>query len=204
MAPYLTADGEDLLLSWLEPSYRLLVARLHEGSWSAPVVIAEGEDFFANWADVPKVAVAGDGTLWAHWLAKLGEGTYAYGIFLARSGDGGVTWEPRGTLHADRTPTEHGFVAYAPEGDGLRAVWLDGRAMVDDGPMALRTALLGEGTGASEILDARVCECCSAELAAPSAGAVAFYRDRSLDEVRDVSVARRLAAGWTRTREPAR
>ena len=197
MAPYLIADGEDLLLSWLEPSYRLLVARLHEGSWSVPAVIAEGDDFFANWADVPKVAIAGDGTLWAHWLAKLGEGTYAYGIFLARSEDGGVTWEPRGTLHADRTPTEHGFVAYAPEGDGLRAVWLDGRAMVDDGPMALRTALVGEGTESSEILDSRVCECCPAELAAPSSGAVAFYRDRSLGEVRDIGTTRRTAAGWT-------
>jgi hypothetical protein len=197
MAPYLAADGEDLLLSWLEPSYRLLVARLHEGAWSAPAVIAEGSDFFANWADVPKVAVAGDGTMWAHWLAKLGEETYAYGIFLASSGDGGVTWQPRGTLHDDRTPTEHGFVAYAPEGDGLRAVWLDGRAMLDDGPMALRSTVLGENMAPSEVLDDRVCECCPAELAATPAGAVAFYRDRSPDEVRDMGVVRLSAAGWT-------
>ncbi len=197
MAPHLVADGGDLLLSWLEPSYRLLVSRLHDGAWSAPAVVAEGTNFFANWADVPKVAVAGDGTLWAHWLAKLGEGTYAYGIFLARSTDGGTTWQPRGTLHDDGTETEHGFVAYAPEGVGLRAVWLDGRAMLDEGPMALRSAWLSESVGPAEILDARVCECCSAELAATSEGAVAFYRDRSLDEVRDVGVTRRGATGWT-------
>jgi len=201
MAPSLVADGEDLLLSWLEPgvemAHRFLVARLHAGRWSEPAAIAEGNDFFANWADVPKVGVAGDGVLWAHWLAKIGGDTYAYGIFLARSTDGGASWQPMGTLHDDAVPAEHGFVAYAPAGEALRAVWLDGRAMVDGGAMSLRTAVLGETVGPSVVLDDRVCECCPAELVEPASGAVAFYRDRSLEEVRNIAVTRLEDESWT-------
>jgi len=196
MAPFLAVDGEDLLLSWLEPGHRFLMSRLHAGRWSEPVAIAEGPDFFANWADVPKVAVAADGTLWAHWLAKIGEDTYAYGIFLARSLDGGASWEPMGTLHDDDSPTEHGFVAWAPEGTGLRAVWLDGREMLDGGPMALRTAHVGAEVGPAEVLDDRVCECCPTALTVPASGPLALYRDRSEDEIRNIAVARGSADGW--------
>lgn len=201
MAPYLAAAGEDLLMSWLEPGHRFLVSRLHDGSWSEPVVVAQGDDFFANWADVPKVAVAGDGTLWAHWLAKLGAGTYAYGIFLARSADGGASWQPMGLLHHDdRSPTEHGFVAYAPEGDGLRAVWLDGREMEQGGPMTVRSARLDETVGASQVIDPRVCECCPTALAATARGALAIYRDRSSEEVRNMGVSRFDGGDWSAPR----
>ena len=200
MAPYLVADGADLLASWLEPTtaggHRFVVSRLHDERWSAPVVIAQGDDFFANWADVPKVGVAGDGTLWAHWLAKLGDETYAYGIFLARSDDGGASWSPQGLLHDDTTPAEHGFVAYAAEGDALRAVWLDGREMPAGSPMGLRTALLADGVGPSTVLDDRVCECCPTELTRASGGVLTFYRDRGDDETRNIGLAQRSADGW--------
>lgn len=197
MAPHLAVDGDDLLLSWLEPGHRFLVSRLHAGSWSPPALIAQGEDFFANWADVPKVGVAGDGTLWAHWLAKTGAETYAYGIFLARSADGGATWQPQGTLHDDATLTEHGFVAYAAEGPGLRAVWLDGREMAHDGPMTVRSARLDEGVGPATVIDERVCECCPTALAATRRGAVALYRDRATDEVRNIGVSRLEGDTWS-------
>lgn len=205
MAPHISIDREELLLSWLEPGttstpdsgHRFLMSRLKADQWSEPVVIAEGEDFFANWADVPKIGVAGDGTLWAHWLAKIGEGTYAYGIFLARSADGGRSWERMGTLHDDETPTEHGFVAYAPEGDELRAIWLDGRGMVNEEPMTLRTAVLGKMIGPSEVLDDRVCECCPPDLTNGLGGPVAFYRDRTADEVRDIGVVRPRDGSWS-------
>ncbi len=203
MAPHLEVDGDDLLLSWLEPrgdaGHRFLFSRRSAAgaAWSAPVTIAEGDDFFANWADVPKVAVAGDGTLWAHWLAKIGDGAYAYGIFLARSADGGATWIAEGMLHDDRSPTEHGFVAWAAEGEGVRAVWLDGREMADGGAMAVRTAMLDDGVGEATVIDPRVCECCPTELVATPDGAVAFYRDRSEEEVRDVAWSRLEGAAWS-------
>lgn len=205
MAPSLTPTAAGLLLTWLEPApvspdakgkHALRISRFKDGRWSAPVTIAAGDDFFANWADFPAVAQAPDGSLTAHWLAKTGSGTYAYGIFLARSTDGGATWTPAGLLHSDRLPAEHGFVSWLPEGQGLRAVWLDGRETVKEGPMALRTGLAGKPE-TEEVLDARVCDCCQTDAALAADGPVVAYRDRSDGEVRDIYVLRKTASGWS-------
>jgi len=201
LAPNLTLAGGDLVLSWLElvaeNRHRLLISRFDGAGWREPVVVAEGERFFANWADLPAVAESGDGSLVAHWLAKTAEDTYAYSIFLARSVDGGASWAELGRLNDDDTPTEHGFVSYAAEGDRLRAFWLDGRDMEEGSAMSLRTALIGETVGATELLDTRVCECCSTDAAGGGDGAVVVYRDRADDETRDISVVRRRGAGWS-------
>jgi hypothetical protein len=201
MAPSLTPSGDGLLLTWLEPAppkaHALRVSRFKDGRWSAPVTIAAGDDFFANWADFPAVASAPDGSLTAHWLARTGSETYAYGIFLARSTDGGATWAPAGLLHSDRLPTEHGFVSWIPEGRGLRAVWLDGREMPKEGPMTLRTGLVTAKPESEELLDARVCDCCQTDAALTADGPIVAYRDRSDKEVRDIYVIRKTAAGWS-------
>jgi len=193
-APWLAVARPGLLLSWLEPlaegGHRFVVSRRSATAWSDPVEVARGDDFFANWADVPGLGVAGDGALLAHWLVKTGAQTYAYSIMLARSTDGGASWDELGPLHDDGTPTEHGFVSWAPEGEAARAVWLDGRAMAEGGPMSLRTARVDTAVGPATVLDDRVCECCSTDLAVASDGALAVYRDRSAGEVRDIALAR--------------
>jgi len=193
-APWLAEARPDLLLSWLEPlgegGHRFVVSRRSGAEWSEPVEIARGDDFFANWADVPGLGVAGDGALLAHWLVKTGAETYAYSIMLARSTDGGASWKELGPLHDDGTSTEHGFVSWAPEGEAARAVWLDGRAMAEGGAMSLRTALVGAAVGPATVLDDRVCECCATDLAVGTDGALAVYRDRSAGEVRDIALAR--------------
>jgi hypothetical protein len=163
-----------------------------------PGPIAAGDDFFANWADLPGVVAAADGSLTAHWLAKTGEETYAYSIFLARSTDGGVSWTPLGRLNDDDTPTEHGFVSYVAADDGVRAFWLDGRAMAEGGPMSLRTAVITDQVGPDEVLDERVCECCSTDAAMTSTGPVVVARDRSESEIRDISIVRRVDGDWSR------
>lgn len=203
MAPSLTPAADGLLLTWIEPGpgpkaagHALRVSRFRNGRWSTPVTIAAGADFFANWADFPAAAQAPDGSLTAHWLAKTGSGTYAYGIFLARSTDGGATWSPAGLLHSDRIPAEHGFVSWVPEGTGLRAVWLDGRETVKQGPMTLRTGLAGKA-GSEKVLDARVCDCCQTDAALTADGPIVAFRDRSDKEIRDIYVVRKTAAGWS-------
>jgi hypothetical protein len=167
--------------------------------WTPPVTIAAGTDFFANWADFPAVAEAADGSLVAHWLAKTGGDTYAYGIHLARSTDGGATWKAIGLLHDDGIPAEHGFVSFVPEGQGLRAFWLDGRDTPGGGAMALRTAVISAAAtvGRSEVIDRRVCDCCQTGAAVGAAGPVVVYRDRSDAEIRDMSIVRRLDMGWS-------
>jgi hypothetical protein len=203
-APNLAVTGDQVVHTWLEKvdvgeggvGHRLVFSRLAD-TWTEPVVIAEGDDFFANWADLPGVVAAADGNLTAHWLAKTGEETYAYSIYLARSTDGGVSWTPLGRLNNDDTPTEHGFVSYVADGDGVRAFWLDGRGMVEGGPMSLRTAVIAGQVGADEVLDERVCECCSTGSAVTSAGPVVVFRDRSESETRDISIVRWADGGWS-------
>lgn len=202
MAPALVASGDDWLLSWLEPApspatgHRLRFARWHDGAWTAPVDLPVGADLFVNWADTPEIGVAGNGDLWVAWLARSAEGRYDYDVELARSTDGGATFERRGRLNDDGAAAEHGFVSFAAEGRGLRAFWLDGRATPDGGPMSLRTALLGGASvGPSEAVDERVCDCCSTAAAPVPGGTAVVYRDRSADEVRDVRLAVRAESG---------
>lgn len=203
LAPYLATAGDGLLATWLEPAgegaHRLLAARRDAGSWGGPVVVAQGPDLFANWADVPVAAEAPDGSLWVAWPSRIGSDTYAYSPFLARSTDGGRTWAPAGALPDDASPAEHGFPAFARDGDHLVAVWLDGREMLTEGPMTLRARTLSsDEPGAEEVLDERVCDCCPVSAAATRSGPVVAYRNRSDEEVRDPWSVRRTAGGWSR------
>ena len=201
-------DDGQLYLSWVEPGengrVRLRFSRLEDARWSKPRTIASGSDWFVNWADFPSLAVSADGTMAAHWLGRLGVGTYAYGVQLALSTDRGRTWSSPITPHSDRSPTEHGFVSMVPsKKDGFSIVWLDGRAMAgghgDDhelghgrGDMSLRIAEVdrkGQVTG-ERVLDDRTCECCQTAAVRLGDEVIVAWRDRSETEVRDIS--------WTR------
>ncbi|MCA1629208.1 MAG: glycoside hydrolase [Acidobacteria bacterium] len=184
------------------------------GAWSAARTVAEGDNWFVNWADFPSVIATSDGGLAAHWLVKSGPGTYAYDVNISRSKDGGKTWGHPVVPHTDRTQTEHGFVSLLPlEGGRLGAVWVDGRATKDvkEGhdenvplpvSMALRYAAIdADGKLSDEaVLDERICECCQTSAALTSEGAIAAYRNRSEDEVRDIYFVRRQGGGWSEPR----
>ncbi len=206
MAPDLWSGPDGAYLSWIEPvgggeGHRLLVSHLVGEAWRAPVEVASGNDFFANWADLPGGVVAGDGSLYMHWLAKLGDGTYAYGVYLARSTDGGLTWEHLGLLHDDDSATEHGFVSYQalPGTDGeVQVAWLDGRATADGGAMQLRTTRLIDGVVApSTLLAKQVCDCCDTDMALSTAGPLIAVRGRTGSEVRDIWTIRANDSGWS-------
>ncbi len=203
----LGANGT-MYLSWVEPgkdgTTRLLFAALTAKGWSEARPVAEGSDWFVNWADFPSVAALADGTLAAHWLARVGVETYAYGVQVSLSRDGGKTWSDSIVPHSDRSPTEHGFVTMAAtKEDAFSLVWLDGRAMAgghgsDDldghggGDMSLRTVTIDrEGKlGPERLIDPRVCECCQTTGAVVGGNLVVAYRDRSDEEIRDCSLAR--------------
>ena len=136
MAPNLfaAADGR-VLMSWIdklgENRHALRVAVREGERWSAPRLVAEGPDWFVNWADFPSIVALPDGTLAAHWLVKSAAATYAYDVRIAFSSDGGAHWSAPVVPHRDGTPTEHGFVSLFPTRDGrLGAAWLDGREML--------------------------------------------------------------------------
>ena len=207
------ADGS-VLMSWLEtmPSkqYRFRAARLRGSVWDPAMTIAEGAQFFANWADVPSISEQ-RGLLFAHWLEKSGPGTYAYHVKMRVSRDNGRTWGEPVTAHSDRSATEHGFATFFTRPDGKPGVaWLDGRETAREttggghtghsaGPMTLRAAAAGaDGTSAEVLLDDRVCDCCpTAAISTPQAAIVA-YRDRSPSEIRDISVVRFAGGAWSK------
>ncbi len=202
LAPNWAVGTSSPTLSWLEPTadggHRLQLAELSSGQWKSPSTVVTSQLFFANWADTPGVVQATPGNLVAHWLEKNGAGTYAYGIELARSSDGGRKWERIGRLHDDGREAEHGFVSWVVDRGKVRAFWLDGRDTPDGGAMSLRSAEVGAVVGVSDILDPRVCDCCQTGAAVSSAGPLVVFRDRSDAEIRDISIVRRTAGqGWS-------
>jgi hypothetical protein len=210
-----SSDGR-VYLSWIERlgegRFSLLFALKEGDGWSAPRVIAEGSNWFVNWADFPSMISLPDGSLAAHWLVKSGPGTFDYDVTISRSFDGGKTWGKPFVPHRDGVKAEHGFVSLFAAKDGhLAAVWLDGREMkpgpVDGnqdhghghGEMTLRyVKIKRDGTLTDEAeLDSRVCECCQTSAAMTADGPVVAYRDRSDGEVRDISIVRLRDGKWS-------
>ncbi len=215
--PSLEGHGEAVVLSWLEPHmedgeevWALKGARYDDGALDKPFeVTRSGGDvsFFVNWADFAVVWPVGEGRLAAHWLRRGGSSTYDYGVRVAFSDDGGHSWSEPWTPHEDATPSEHGFVSMFGLGGGKAGmVWLDGRRFFEaDGSraahprMTLRYRTAGaDGTVTAEVeLDDRICDCCQTDAAMTSGGPIVVYRDRTADEVRDISAGRFVDGKWT-------
>lgn len=206
--PFLSATPRGgLLATWFEPRpgerRALRIATRTGGRWSTPATVTERDNFFVNWADFPSGIETADGRWIVHWLEKTAAKSYAYHVRVAVSSDRGKSWSEPFTVHSDRSATEHGFVAMlARTGSGADLVWLDGRQTADTaarGPMALYGATI-DGAGrvlAEALLDRRVCDCCQTALARTSEGLIAVYRDRSDQEIRDISAVRQVNGRWS-------
>jgi hypothetical protein len=222
--PYLVAapDGH-IYLSWVQreaTGHSLRYARCENDGWSDGVVIAQGDNWFVNWADFPSIVFFANGAMAAHWLQKSGEGTYAYDVRVSRSQDG-RGWRPGVVPHTDGTQTEHGFVSMLPWKDGnVLMVWLDGRATAAGGhgdadadahggdggghgargPMTLRGGMVGpDGNPLGDVeIDGRVCDCCQTAGVLTTDGALFAYRDRSPQEIRDISYVRYRGGRWSK------
>lgn len=213
--PYLIKGGDDLLyMSWVEKRdsgwIDLKYSVQKEDFWQTPEVIASGNDWFVNWADYPMMAVDKQGNMIAHFLAKSSSGTYSYDVNVVYKPVGSEWSEPI-IPHDDGTPTEHGFVTMLPKNDGTFLLsWLDGRNTRDGdhnshdehgsgGTMTIRTAtldMMGNLTHEAE-LDSRVCDCCQTGSAITPSGSVVVYRDRTEEEMRDMSFVRLVDNNWT-------
>ena len=187
---------------------KLWFTRWQESDWSNSELIAQGNNWFINWADFPSVIKVND-TFIAHWLQDNGTSAYAYGIQHAIKKSGNV-WQQKGWLHADESPSEHGFVGLQPAAVGAHAIWLDGRKSLEKrtinqvpvSGMTLRYALIKEDgtiTDRQEI-DNLTCSCCQTATAITQNGLVVAYRDRQIlskeSEIRDIHVLRQTPQGW--------
>ncbi|OLC42285.1 MAG: hypothetical protein AUH43_22915 [Acidobacteria bacterium 13_1_40CM_65_14] len=209
LAPQLTVTADRALVSWIETqgrTSRLKFAERTPSGWSEPRTAASGDDLFTSWADVPSVFRLDAGTLVAQWLQTTDAAIDAYDVRLAFSKDQGRTWSAPTSPHHDGTKTQHGFASLFPApGRGFGIVWLDGRAIETNAEkgndnMSVRAATFDrDGKELGEALvDERACDCCPTAVAMTAAGPIAAFRDRSPDEVRDISVARRVNGQWTR------
>ena len=204
LAPNLCSFGNHFALSWIERNTdgeaRLQMATWNGSEFDEIRLIAKSKGMFANWADIPSLVEAPSGDLYAHWLNRIGNETYAYGIQIERSIDHGKSWQSLGWLHNDTSATEHGFVSLIPENRHVRAFWLDGRQMKKPtGKMMLRTAILdGNKIKSEHMVDDDVCTCCpTAAIQLPSGSAV-VYRDRLPQEIRDISLVHLKNDGWSK------
>lgn len=207
-------DGR-VLMSWIETDgsvYAAVKTAVLDGSdWSQPVTVVEGDDLFINYADFPSVAALPDGTLAINWLRMNGDSYFAYDTSISLSRDDGATWDAGIVPHRDGTVRQHGFVSMVPDGSGgLIAMWLDGRnhdsgdsqgaAEAEGDAMQLRaTTLASDGALSEEILlDDRTCTCCQTTAVALDDGTVLLaYRDRTENEIRDISLVRRVDDVWS-------
>jgi hypothetical protein len=212
--PYLFTDTNgNTFLSWIEVSEGknfLKFSKLENEKWSDARVIRSGENWFVNWADYPLIAADGE-QLMAHYLSKSGEGTFAYDVMLTNSQDEGKTWSEPKPVHDDAKQAEHGFVSILPYGENFLVAWLDGRNTVMEGmenheghhgQMSIRAAVVDiNGIKSNEWeLDNRTCDCCQTAAALTDSGPIVIYRDRSEDEIRDMSIVRFVNGQWTESK----
>jgi hypothetical protein len=210
---HLAATFDDrVVLSWLEPeddATAFKFAVFADGAWSPAATIARGDNFFVNWADYPSVEPVASGTWVAHWLVLQPEAFYHYDIAYSMSFDDGRSWSEPGRLNGDKSNAEHGFVSLFPWDDGFGAIWIDGRKLgsmtIDEifeseeviGLELYYARLNGQGEVLERgLLDGLVCDCCQTDAASTSNGPLVVYRDRSLEEQRDIVVRGVGPDGW--------
>ncbi len=222
-----TPDGR-LLLSWInhESGRRpaLQFAELYpDQHWEGPRTIVVGNSLMINSADTPHITATADRALWVHRQQTSPDAPNAERIMLARSLDHGMNWSAPRQIHDDVTQTEHGFVSLWPQSESsLGIAWLDGRntapvdqpahhdhgiakadhdtTYIDVGAMSLRSVMFDANLQASAgvELDAMVCDCCQTAAAATSDGALLVYRDRSVDDIRDIYAIRFDGKAWSK------
>ncbi len=214
LAPNLARGPEGtVVLSWLERNDNratLRYSQYKDSQWMPAQTVAQGDNWFVNWADFPSVTPVSRKSWAAHWLVKKTGSTYAYDVAVSVSNDSGESWSEPITPHTDNTATEHGFVSLFPTDSGSGALWLDGRNMTDgghgtnhhstsgSGGMTLRSAVVEKNGNvvSAALVDELVCDCCQTDVALSATGPVAVYRNRSDTEVRDIYVTRSINGQW--------
>lgn len=209
---FTSANGM-VYLSWVEKKGKessLQFSTLVNEKWSQPIVISSGNNWFVNWADYPVVSSDTSGHMLAHFLEKSDTARFTYDIKLMASADTGETWSNPKTLHDDGKKAEHGFATIIPFKDQFIISWLDGRKTATEeegdhhgshhGEMTLRAALIDKnGMKVNDWeLDERICDCCQTSIAITENGPIVVYRDRSQEEIRDMSIVRFVNGEWTK------
>jgi hypothetical protein len=197
--------GDQLALSWVEAApgnsqSMLRFAVLRAGVWSLAKLVVMSTKFNPHPSVLPEVAILGDGSVVADWtqLMNADPKNFSEDVYAAASRDGGATWTVPVRVNRDNTASEHSLVSTAAGEKRANLIWLDGRDSARSGEYALVHASVdGLGkVGPETILDSRVCTCCPTAITRTSSGMAVAYRDRTQDEIRDISVMRFEHESW--------
>ena len=206
--PSLVSDNGNLSLTWIssdkDMNASLNFRQFKNEGWTNPLRLADGSDWFVNWADFPTHAISGDKVL-SSYLKKSASGKYTYDVFLSLHKLSGEKVKEDFILNTDGFKAEHGFVSITSNNsEGFLITWLDGRNTVEndeDGnhkPMTIRFAeITNDGDILNETeLDSSVCDCCQTSMTYTNRGPLVVYRDRTEEEVRDIYVTRKIDKVW--------
>ena len=202
-------EAGNVYLSWVSEENDIATfsyATLAGNNWNNPIVISESSNWFINWSDFPMLSVA-NGNMASHWLKMSAEGTYDYDVEASFFNAKNRKWSQPRILHTDGVNAEHGFVSMTPVNeDSVLITWLDGRDTRNSGAelnqMTIRAGVYSyDGQTLDEWeLDSRVCDCCQTDSAMTSKGPIVVYRDRSEQEIRDISYVRYIDGSWSEPR----
>lgn len=196
-------------------SARIMLSTYSERGWAPPSSMVEEPRLLANWADVPAAHQLPSGQWLLAYPQHHRESGRDYGLVIAhfdRDLKRLDRWIPDGVTRGPET----GFVDFVGAANGATLVWLDGRQMRSrdtqppsapqrtepshagahashgDETMSLRALRVddqGRPVGVSTVVDSRTCECCKLDGAMGADGPWVVYRDREIDERRDIRAA---------------
>lgn len=207
MSPFIRTSRSNITtLNWLEPfaNGHKIKFTTFDNSWAKPKTVMTGDNWFINWADFPSAINLKDDKYAAHWLVKSDSSRYAYDTYISLSNDSGENWSSPIKAHSDKTHTEHGFVSLY-EDKGLGFIYLDGRKMandftknIHDTGMTLRAGKINSDLNlfATQLVDGLVCECCQTDITETDQGPIGVYRNRSINEIRDIYITRSNKGSW--------
>jgi hypothetical protein len=214
----ITGANGTVYLSWVEPvgtdGHALKFSALESAArrWSAPLTIAQGKDWFINWADFPALAAEKNGRLTAVWYvnnpAPVETTAHAdhaaghdhsgpgYHAVISQSTDAGAHWSNAQPLSRESNSVE--FVSLQPLADGaVLAAWLDGRGKRAGGKAEQLYSRVIGSSGPDLLVDPSTCDCCQTTLTAfPDGSALLAYRGRADGEIRDILTARFDRGQW--------
>ncbi|WP_172834362.1 sialidase family protein [Nitrospira japonica] len=148
----------------------------------------------------PGLAVGQDGRIFVSWsTAKASDAPFASDLRLARSVDGGRTFEPPILVNDDKQPIGHGFESVLVDRQGgVNIAWLDNRHKSKSGAGAVFGGSHdgGKGVETNVAIDDMACPCCRPMLTqAPDGSIWVAWRKTFEGNVRDIVVARSIDQG---------
>jgi hypothetical protein len=208
------ADGA-VYLSWIDTlpgkAHALRFSRWTGDAWTAPETIAQGRNWFVNWADFPALAVRADGSLLAHWLTRSGEGSaYGYGVRVAHRDPRTRQWRQIHGMSLEEKVDYAGFLTFTAGGNA--AVYLsppaeqasraggDSHEHGEDHRKTVRVIRFHPDgrVGEDREIDADACSCCQTAIGETRRGLILAYRDRLPGEIRDIAVVRCVDGVWSK------